>query len=67
MKEGIEVILMNCIWRRKAATIMICGLCGNKASGKIVLKGYVGVKVREVYMPDSTMPFRERMVDLAHE
>ncbi len=30
-------------------------------------EGYVGVKVQELYIPNSTMPFMERMVDPAHE
>jgi hypothetical protein len=68
MKVGTKVIFMNYIWRRKIATVMICGLCGSKVSGKTVPKGYVGIiKVHEVYMPYSTMPFRERMVDHVHE
>jgi phosphoenolpyruvate-protein kinase (PTS system EI component) len=61
------MILMNYIWKKKVVTAMICGLCGSKASGKTMLEVYVGVKVREVYMQNSIMPFRERMVDLAHE
>jgi hypothetical protein len=67
MKVGTKVILMNYIWRRKVVMVMICGLCGSKASEKTMLKGYVGVKVWEVYMPYSIMSFRERMVDLVHE
>jgi len=59
MQVGIEVILMDCIWRRKAITTVICGLCGSKASGKIMFEGYMGVKVWEVYMPYSTMPFKD--------
>lgn len=47
--------------------VMICGLCGSKASGKTMPKGYAGVKVWEEYMPYSTMLFKERMVDPAHE
>jgi hypothetical protein len=67
MKVGTEVILMNCIWRRKVVTIVICGLCGSTASGKTVPKGYVGNKVRKVYRPYSTMPFKERTAYPAHE
>jgi hypothetical protein len=67
MKVGTKVIFMYYIWRRKIATVMICGLCGSKASGKTMPKGYVGVKVHEVYMPYSTMPFRKRIVDPVHE
>ncbi len=61
------MILMVYIWKKKATTAMICGLCGSKASGKTMPEAYVGVKVWEVYMPNSTMPFRERMVDPVHE
>jgi len=61
------MILMDYIWRRKVATIVIYGLCGSKAGGNIVPKGYTSVKVQEAYMSNSIMPFREKTVDLAHE
>lgn len=61
------MILMDSIWKKKATTTMICGLCGSKDSGKTMHEGYVGVKVWEVYMPNSTMPFWERTVDPVHE
>jgi hypothetical protein len=49
---------MDCIWRRKAITAMFRGLCGSKVGGKTMFEGYMGVKVWEVYMPNSIMPFR---------
>ncbi len=52
------MILMDCIWRRKAITAMFRGLCGSKVGGKTMFEGYMGVKVWEVYMPNSIMPFR---------
>jgi hypothetical protein len=60
------MILMDCMWRRKAITIVICGLCGSKAGGKTMLEGYMGVKVWEVYMPNSIMP-SGRIVNHVHE
>ncbi len=32
-----------------------------------MLEGYMGIKVQEVYMLDSTTSFSSRTVDLAHE
>jgi len=38
---------------------MICGLHGRKIGSKIIPLDYMAMQVREVFMPNATMPFSE--------